>query len=102
MTTSLIDFIPENQIEDWWYVAEDGGQHLFLYTQKSLEIIAKQNNYYCYILNINNILFTRHKISKLKLLFLKLLNKSKILKIYHSILSLTPANGVWKDYENGK
>jgi hypothetical protein len=102
MTTSLIDFIPENQIEDWWYVAEDGGQHLFLYTQKSLEIIAKQNNYYCYILNINNILFSRHKISKLKLLFLKLLNKSKILKIYYSILSLTPANGVWKDYENGK
>jgi len=27
--------------EDWWYFAPDGGQHITLYTKKSLEIFAE-------------------------------------------------------------
>ena len=102
MSTSLLDFVEDDCVENWWYVAEDGGQHLFLYTIKALEFIAERNGYHCYILNINNILFSKSKINKFKLLVLKFINKSKILRIYYSILSLSPSKGVWKDYKEKK
>ena len=38
-TTMLHDGNPSN---DWWYFANSGGQHISLYTKKSLKILAKK------------------------------------------------------------
>lgn len=37
------------EIENWWYIAQETGQHIAFYSKKSMEIIAKKfnKNYYC-------------------------------------------------------
>lgn len=51
------------QIENWWYICEETGQHIAFYTDKSMQIIAEKfkRNYYCRNGNIH--IFTTKKIN---------------------------------------
>lgn len=56
--------------EEWWYYGTEHGQHIAIYSVKSLEIIAGKFNLNYY--NIGNLhLFTEKKISKIGQLFLQ-------------------------------
>lgn len=45
------DLAPETveEIENWWYIAQETGQHIAFYNKKSMEFIANKfnKNYYC-------------------------------------------------------
>lgn len=45
------ELLPENdtEIENWWYLTEETGQHIAFYSTKAMEIIAEKFNkhYYC-------------------------------------------------------
>ena len=81
---------------DWWYLSPESGQHVFFYSKKALNLVAKK---YKYSLSINGsyILFVKKK-SPIKKFIARLLLIDRIqrfLKIYIVQLS-TP--GVWEDY----
>jgi hypothetical protein len=68
-STELIP-IPLPNVQDWWYYGTEHGQHIALYSQKALELIAIkfQVNYY----NIGNLhIFTQNRIGFLGRNFLK-------------------------------
>ena len=55
----------QNDIENWWYIVPQAGQHISFYTKKALKIIAEKFD--CFLYSDNNIhLLTKKKISKLK------------------------------------
>lgn len=36
------ELVPEDDIENWWYLSPEHGQHVAFHTQKSLDVIAKK------------------------------------------------------------
>jgi hypothetical protein len=48
--------------KDWWYFSENGGQHISLYTQKSLEYIALKLNLNYSTNGVNIHVFSKYKI----------------------------------------
>jgi Methyltransferase domain len=46
------------EIENWWYIAQETGQHIAFYSKKSMKIIAKKYNKNYYTKNGNLHLFT--------------------------------------------
>lgn len=55
---------------EWWYYGLEHGQHISLYTKKSLEILAKKFGLQYYSNNINLHIFTTKEISHTALKFL--------------------------------
>jgi 2-polyprenyl-3-methyl-5-hydroxy-6-metoxy-1,4-benzoquinol methylase len=51
-----------NSTKDWWYFAEETGQHISFYTIKSLEIIAAKMNCNLYSNNTNLHILTKRKL----------------------------------------
>lgn len=38
------ELVPQNNIDNWWYLGEEHGQHISFYTEKSLKFIANKYN----------------------------------------------------------
>jgi 2-polyprenyl-3-methyl-5-hydroxy-6-metoxy-1,4-benzoquinol methylase len=57
------ELIPANVKKDWWYFSYETGQHIALYTNKSLAHLAKKNNLNYYSNGSNIHLFSRKKIN---------------------------------------
>ncbi len=51
-------------LEDWWYISEETGQHIAFYSKKTLEFIAKKHSTNFYTNNYNLHLFTKKSISQ--------------------------------------
>lgn len=51
------------EIENWWYISEETGQHVAFYSAKALELIAKKMGKNYYSKNGNMHLFTSKKLS---------------------------------------
>jgi hypothetical protein len=54
-----------NPQKDWWYFSENGGQHISLYTRRSLEIIASKLDLKYSTNGINIHIFSKHRIAGL-------------------------------------
>lgn len=52
-----------NSTADWWYFAEETGQHISFYTLKSFEIIAKKMNCELYSNNINLHILSKRRLN---------------------------------------
>lgn len=73
-STNLIPSESINQVENWWYISEETGQHIAFYSLKSLEMIAAHfklnlysngNNFHLLTKkNINSFLFSGLKVFK--------------------------------------
>jgi len=85
---------PTPKPEDWWYYGLDHGQHISFFSKESLEFIAKKFGLNYYNLGSLHIL-SRNKISKFKLLAIKLSRFGLDKLIARFIDSRT-----WADYEN--
>ena len=87
-----------DQSSDWWYLSPESGQHIFFYSYKALEHIAKQNGYEMHLIE-NFILFIRKDaISLLKLSIFKRSLRGKLNRYLRYRIMRKPATGVWKDY----
>ncbi len=85
-------------IEKWWYLTEETGQHIAFYNKSAMEIIAKKfgKNYYCrngnlHIftpLKLNNFKPKQRKFLGLKFLQKKIKRKSLTEKDYYFIKSI--------------
>jgi hypothetical protein len=87
--------------DNWWYYGKEHGQHIALYTQKSLHFIAKKYtvNYY----NINNLhFFSEKKISIIGNVFLKFKFSKHILYMLSFILDFFIESKTFSDMENLK
>jgi 2-polyprenyl-3-methyl-5-hydroxy-6-metoxy-1,4-benzoquinol methylase len=62
-STELQPKIKMNSTADWWYFAEETGQHISFYTIKTLKIIAKKTNCYLYSNNYNLHILTKKKLN---------------------------------------
>jgi len=60
------EITPESndEIENWWYIAQETGQHVVFYTEKSLGIIAEKFNKYYYTKDRTIHVFTESKLSE--------------------------------------
>ncbi|MGF6093783.1 class I SAM-dependent methyltransferase [Pseudomonas sp. 18175] len=86
-----------NQLEDWWYLVPDSGQHVFFYSKQSLQVLAEKYNYV--VLNSGGfILFIRNDASVFKKTLAKCLLKTRICRILKVLMGLLPAHGVAKDH----
>lgn len=62
-STQLQPLNKMNSTADWWYFAEETGQHISFYTIKSLEIVAKKMNCNLYSNNINLHILTKKRLN---------------------------------------
>ena len=76
------ELLPENdaEIENWWYLTEETGQHIAFYTPKAMEIIAQKFNKYYYCRNKNLHVFSSKKLDDAQIDFaFKNITKKKYL-----------------------
>lgn len=86
---------------NWWYYGKEHGQHVELYTKKSLNLIAYKYNINYY--NINNIhFFSEKKINFIGSLFLKLKFSKHVLFILSFILVFFIKSKTFSDMEKLK
>jgi hypothetical protein len=87
--------------ENWWYYGTEHGQHIALYSTKSLEIVASKFglNYH----NIGNLhLFTEKKISVLGTLFLKFKFSQHLLYLMYFFCSFFMTSKTMSDMQTLK
>ncbi len=77
-------------IEDWWYFIPETGQHISLFTKKSLQYIAKELGYYFYTNDLDIHLFTKNDLEKnpfkaVKLPFIIRIMKRKVDRFFRNI-----------------
>jgi hypothetical protein len=63
-STMLQPNIELKSLEDWWYFIPETGQHVALYTEKSLVFLADKFGYHFYTDGIGTHLFTKKKLAK--------------------------------------
>lgn len=83
-STELQPNIKFKDINDWWYFAPIGGQHIALYHKKSLEYMAQKLNLYFYSNQQNLHIFSKTEITNP---FIELNNKSFISKVKNKIIN---------------
>ncbi len=64
ISTVLIPNYSESDLQNWWYLVPDTGQHVTFYSLSALKLIAKQFNMNLYSNGDNLHLFTRKKLKK--------------------------------------
>ena len=95
--------IYQNHDQNWDYLEADSGQHIFFYSKKSMEFIAKQFNYNITFLEYGFILMVSKKVKvKGSLLYLlkKFLIKQKMFYILKFIIIFFKSDGYKKDYNH--
>ena len=78
---------PKNsqQLENWWYLTPETGQHVAFYTEKSLNLLAESNNLFYFKIDNGLHLFSKENINHKKLKFLMCDKKipNFLSKIFH-------------------
>ena len=99
------DLIPDenNQLEDWWYISPEIGQHIAFYSKKTFQYIAKKynKNYYYKEKNIHVITSKTFNKDQINYLFNDSVQKNTIIsklkkKVNYSVSRKTL---LWDDYD---
>ena len=101
LTTSLY----KNQSQNWEYLEQDTGQHIFFYSKKAILELSKKNNYEVFFLESGFILMTSNdfKFNKSKIFFIKkILVREKFFYILRFLRIFLSSNGFEKDYKKLK
>ncbi len=87
-----------NQRDEWWYLAPEGGQHVFFYSKKALELIAQRYDYDLVISN-EMILFAKHgAFGATRRICARLLLNKYVSRVFRCVIVLLPTPGVWRDH----
>jgi len=86
---------PKEKVEDWWYLVPETGQHISLYTQLSLETLAKKIG--CYFYTNGGI----HLISKRKIngFLFKVISHHRLHRILKVFIVYKKSSLLSKDFE---
>ncbi len=90
--------IYSNQGNDWWYLAPEGGQHVFFYSEEALQMIAQR--YGCEIVISNDmILFAkRGLLGTLRSIGVKVLLNRYASRVLRSMIVFLPTPGALRDH----
>lgn len=80
-STNLVPDVTPNPNE-WWYYCLEHGQHISLFSKKSLEYIAQKYQYNLISNNSNLHIFSKNKISKNIFLFEKIIKKLRLESLF--------------------
>jgi Methyltransferase domain len=89
-----------NQRSDWWYLLPGSGQHVFFYSNKSLEYIANKFNYDFFISGRYALFVQKNNYSRLRILVARFLINKYINCIIRMLLVIIPTKGIWNDHIN--
>jgi hypothetical protein len=92
----LTTAIYEKQKKDWWYFSPESGQHVFFYSKKALQNIAKKYQY-TLVTSGGFILFVKN-ISFVKSLLVKVFLNRTTCRLVRGIVVLLPARGAANDH----
>lgn len=88
-----------NQGEDWWYLASEAGQHVFFYSRRALDQVARKYGYDL-LISGGYLLFLRlGTFSGMRRTLAKLVLKSKARRLTKAVLVVRSAQGVWQDHQ---
>ena len=87
--------IYRNEEENWWYLLNETGQHLFFYSEEAIRQLSKK---YGYEVVVKNGYIVFHKKSKYFASLIKLLTNRRILKLLRAIVFLFPTRGSKADF----
>jgi hypothetical protein len=88
-----------DQDRNWWYLAADSGQHVFFYSQQSIQKIAQKYAYEA-IISGGYVLFVKPKLlSPLKRMLVSVLLKGKALGLLRACMQILPTPGIWSDHQ---
>ena len=80
-STELISDTPPAP-EEWWYYCLEHGQHISLFSRRSLEFIGKKYGYYLTTNNVNLHIFSKKPISQKIFLLEKIIRKLKLSALF--------------------
>ena len=90
--------IYSGQGPEWWYFAPQTGQHLFFYSKKAVELVAKSFDYTILICS-SRLLFLRPGLTgRAKRYFASILLQKHLLRITSAAMRLLPTSGVSDDF----
>lgn len=88
-----------NQGEDWWYLASEAGQHVFFYSRRALDQVARKYGYDL-LVSGGYLLFLRSGVfSRAQRTLAKLALKSKARRLAKAVLVMRSADGVSRDHQ---
>jgi len=88
----------EKADRSWWYLAPEGGQHVFFYSRPAISWIAGKYGYQ-FVLSGGYMLFARpDSISKTKRILSRVLLSRSACRLLKAMLMLMPARGAWDDH----
>jgi hypothetical protein len=87
--------IYDGQSKDWWYLVPESGQHVFFYSKKALEMIAKKYGY-SLVMSGGFILLLKER-SVVKKALAKLALSKVVCRLLRSWVVLLPAPGIQQD-----
>jgi hypothetical protein len=92
----------KQQNSDWWYLASEGGQHVFFYSQRAIRMVANRFGYSS-LLSGGFVLFVRKPYqSPLKHFLAKVLLSRVLCRLARGIIVVMPAPGAWRDHLSAK
>jgi hypothetical protein len=87
-----------DQRADWWYLASESGQHVFFYSEKAVQMIAKRFGYSS-LLSGGFVLFVRKPDnSGFKSFFARILLSRAVCRLLRGLILIMPAPGAWRDH----
>jgi len=92
----LSTLVYEDQDSGWWYLAPDGGQHIFFYSKKSFTLISKKYGYNFFCAG-HYIFLTKSKSVLKKWIIMTLLNRVG-LQLIKPLVFCIPHLGARKDF----
>jgi hypothetical protein len=92
--------IYSGQDSTWWYLTPDTGQHVFFYSRKALELLARRQNYSYYEINGRHI-FARDGLTRVQLRAISRLTSGLTFKLFRATLPFSEKwDWVLRDYES--
>ena len=90
--------IYDHQPADWWYLALETGQHVFIYSEKAVRMIAERFGYSS-LLSGGFVLFVRKPDhSAFKSFLARILLSRAVCRLLRGLILIMPAPGSWRDH----
>jgi hypothetical protein len=94
----LTTYLYDGQSSDWWYLCPEEGQHVFMYSQRAIDLIAARFGYRAHICR-GFIIFVRTPLSAIqRLLLFRLLTPGMIVRL-RPFAFVRSADGAQRDFK---